>query len=387
MQRINHSSLGMDVMKIYFNNPKHSGRPLPAAIVTILVLNLYESAAFSERPYVLRQPGSTLPGTSPFCIIPELGSLVDLYIGSFHILLSWPRISFGNCLGQQPSAARFRTSSYVRMCDLTCVALRFPFDPRMESANGASDDSKIYIPAPFVASGYANDGKKHLLLGASGSVATIKIPTILRALSDRDDLSIRVILSRAAQNFLMSQSAEQPAYQSLARIRNVDGVYLDEDEWIKPWVRGDGILHIELRRWSDLMVIAPLSADTMAKMCSGFADNLLLSVVRAWDTTGQIEGSRRKTIMVAPSMNTAMWHHPVTKKHMHTLESEWGIDKSDQGWIEVLRPIEKPLACGDSGDGAMVEWSTIVEKIEDHLDLAEHEIMNTKHHPINGHEA
>ena len=230
------------------------------------------------------------------------------------------------------------------------------------------------ISTPFVASEHANDNKKHLLLAASGSVATIKLPDIVRELSRYPDLSIRILVTKAAENFLAGQSAEQPPIDSLRKIRNVDGIYRDEDDWDRPWVRGGGILHIELRRWSDLLVIAPLSADSMAKMTSGFADNLLLSVLRAWDTTGEIEGSRKKRILVAPAMNTAMWRHPVTKKQIKILEEDWGIDANADGWVEVVFPIEKTLACGDSGDGAMREWGEIVSLIEERLNLKDKDI-------------
>lgn len=222
----------------------------------------------------------------------------------------------------------------------------------------------------FVAADHANDGKRHLLLAASGSVATIKLPSIVAALSHHTNLSVRIILTKSAQNFLAGQSAEQPALEALNDVRNVDGIYLDEDEWSKPWTRGGGILHIELRRFAHILVIAPLSANSLAKMTMGLADNLLLSVVRAWDTTGEIEGAeKRKRIIVAPAMNTAMWRHPITKKQLRVLEEDWGVGGKDDGWVEVLRPVEKELACGDVGDGAMTEWKDIVSVIEQRLDL------------------
>ena len=227
---------------------------------------------------------------------------------------------------------------------------------------------------PFIASEYASDNKKHLLLASSGSVATIKLPNILQGLSRYNHLSIRIILTKAAENFLAGQSTEQPLLDSLRGIKNVDGIYREKDEWDKPWVRGGSILHIELRRWADVFVIAPLSANSMAKMTAGLADSLLLSVVRAWDTTGEIEGSRRKRIILAPAMNTAMWRHPVTRKQVQMLEEDWAVDKQPDGWIELLRPMEKTLACGDAGNGAMREWSEIVSVIEVQLNLKDKDI-------------
>ena len=121
------------------------------------------------------------------------------------------------------------------------------------------------------------------------------------------------------------------------------------------------------------MVIAPLSANTMAKIVNGFCDNLVTSVVRAWDTTGEIESKdgprKRKRILVAPSMNTAMWRHPISKQQIRVLEEEWGVGEGREGWFELLRPMEKELACGDIGDGAMKDWREIVAVIEERLEL------------------
>ncbi|QDS76368.1 hypothetical protein FKW77_003270 [Venturia effusa] len=283
---------------------------------------------------------------------------------------------------------------------------------------------------------HLDDNKAHILLAASGSVATIKIPVIIRELTKLSKttppVSIRLIVTNPASGFLAGQAAEQPDYDNLASFPCVDGVYTDDDEWNIPWVRGNKILHIELRRWADLMVVAPLSANTLAKIVGGMSDNLLLSTIRAWDVfgnfdarhtitfmdktrffgnrsadlsklldengtvldddadadaekkgkgadlAGQIdrlkieEGSNtttkgakpngRKRILVAPSMNPAMWNHPVTKKHMDVLHNEWGVGVAD-GWIEVLGPIDKTVACGDSGVGAMMEATDIVKRI------------------------
>ncbi|KAL9604086.1 MAG: hypothetical protein Q9179_001975 [Wetmoreana sp. 5 TL-2023] len=225
--------------------------------------------------------------------------------------------------------------------------------------------------APFVASNYAADGKKHLLLAASGSVATIKLPKIAEALARYQKLSIRIVLTKAATNFLAGQSDEQPRLQYLRTIPNVDSIFRDEDEWTEPWTRGAGILHIELRRWADLLVIAPLSANSLAKITTGLSDNLLLSIVRAWDTTGVTEDRLRaaKRIIVAPAMNTAMWLHPITRKQIKTLQDDWGVEGGPDGWVEVLKPIEKTLACGDSGNGGMVDWTNIVSAIVTQLAL------------------
>jgi phosphopantothenoylcysteine decarboxylase len=229
---------------------------------------------------------------------------------------------------------------------------------------------------------HGDDDKIHVLLCASGSVATIKIPKIVNALAIHANVRIRLIFTAAAAKFLQGQSEEQPSIEFIEALSNVDAVYFDEDEWREPWVRGNKILHIELRRWADIMVIAPLSANELAKITHGWSDNLLLSVVRAWDTTGLIDpvrsipgvqwprgkgGVEKKRILVAPSMNTAMWFQPITKKQVQILEEEWGVKNG--GWFEVLQPMEKELACGDIGGGAMKDWKEIVGVIEEKLGL------------------
>lgn len=93
-----------------------------------------------------------------------------------------------------------------------------------------------------------NDGKVHLLLAASGSVATIKIPNIIRGLSRHPNLSIRLVLTSYAAHFLQGQAGEQPSLAEIRQYPNVDAIYTDEAEWVQPWTRGAPILHIELRK-------------------------------------------------------------------------------------------------------------------------------------------
>lgn len=92
------------------------------------------------------------------------------------------------------------------------------------------------------------DGKHHLLLAASGSVATIKIVPIVKALASHENLSIRLIFTSSAAHFLGGQSQEQPTLSDVAALANVDAIYTDAAEWSQPWTRGAPILHIELRK-------------------------------------------------------------------------------------------------------------------------------------------
>ncbi|KAI4179589.1 MAG: hypothetical protein LQ346_007166 [Caloplaca aetnensis] len=220
------------------------------------------------------------------------------------------------------------------------------------AAGHEADVQSLHRAPGAVVAGAINDGKRHLLLAASGSVATIKLPLIISAFENYLNFSIRIIITKSATHFLAGQSPEQPTVSSLASLSNVDGVYLDEDEWTEPWTRDSKILHIELRRWAHLLAIVPMSANLLAKVTGGLCDDLLTNVIRAWDVN--------RTIIAAPAMNQLMWEHPVTAKQVAVLAAEWS-------WFEVLMPQVKELACGDVGQGAMRDWHEVVDAIHDHL--------------------
>ena len=83
--------------------------------------------------------------------------------------------------------------------------------------------------------------------------------------------------------------------------------FKDQDEWDAWSKRSDPVLHIELRKVCSALVVAPLSANTMAKFANGLADNLLSCTFRAWDFK-----NKSKPVIIAPSMNTCMYEHPIT---------------------------------------------------------------------------
>jgi phosphopantothenoylcysteine decarboxylase len=97
-----------------------------------------------------------------------------------------------------------------------------------------------------------------------------------------------------------------------------------------------------------VLVIAPASANTLAKLAGGLADNLLTCVARAWDFAGG------KPVLVAPAMNTAMWVHPLTAAHLAALAA-FGV--------RVVPPVSKALACGDVGVGALAPVADIVAAV------------------------
>ncbi|XP_033940479.1 phosphopantothenoylcysteine decarboxylase isoform X2 [Gymnodraco acuticeps] len=124
--------------------------------------------------------------------------------------------------------------------------------------------------------------------------------------------------------------------------------------------RSDPVLHIELRRWADLFVIAPLDANTLGKIANGICDNLLTCVVRAWDTS--------RPLLFCPAMNTAMWQHPITAQQVSRL--------TEFGYVEIPC-IAKKLVCGDEGKGAMAEVSTIVSVVKQYLPIPDESSQKT----------
>ncbi|NBO91618.1 MAG: phosphopantothenoylcysteine decarboxylase [Planctomycetia bacterium] len=180
-----------------------------------------------------------------------------------------------------------------------------------------------------------------VLLGVTGSVAAIKTPALFEELGQAGH-SVRVVATQAALYFFDSSPLG-------------NALYCDADEWPgERYQRGDPVLHIELRRWADLLLIAPLDANTLAKLAAGLADNCLTCIYRAWDPA--------RPIVVAPAMNTLMWEHPLTARHLNALTFD-GLPLP-----RIVGPITKQLACGDVGIGAMAEPAEIVRAVQEVLE-------------------
>ncbi|KAI9013196.1 flavoprotein [Gaertneriomyces semiglobifer] len=182
---------------------------------------------------------------------------------------------------------------------------------------------------------------RRILVAATGSVAAIKVPILIKRLRQafKDDVDIKVIATTHALHFF--KSSEIKPVETLT----------DADEW-KTWKRiTDPVLHIELRNWADLILIAPLDANTLSKLAVGMCDNLLTCVVRAWDVS--------KPVVVCPAMNTHMWEHPVTEKQLDVLK--------EFGYV-IIEPICKTLACGDNGVGAMEEPEVVAKRVVEVLE-------------------
>jgi phosphopantothenoylcysteine decarboxylase len=121
-------------------------------------------------------------------------------------------------------------------------------------------------------------------------------------------------------------------------------IFHDANEWQDYTVGTDTVLHIELRKWADVLVIAPLSANTLGKIANGLCDNLLTCVVRCWDPA--------KPMVLAPAMNTYMWENPFTARHLGVLK--------EFPFMRIVPPVSKTLACKDTGVGALAEVEDIL---------------------------
>ncbi|KAG1835517.1 flavoprotein [Suillus variegatus] len=183
----------------------------------------------------------------------------------------------------------------------------------------------------------------HVLLITTGSVASIKAPLIVSALLQYQNVRVEVVATKESLAF----------YDPVDVVNAGARVWTDEDEWSGPYKIGDPILHIELRRWADIVLVAPCSANTLSKIAHGLCDNLATSLLRALAPT--------TPTYVFPAMNTLMYEHPLTAEHLHVV---WDVVR-----YQVVGPIGKNLACGDVGLGAMTEWRDIVEIVVDQMKL------------------
>lgn len=201
------------------------------------------------------------------------------------------------------------------------------------------------------------ESRKNLLLGITGSVASIKLDSLIDLLVSKLNINICIIPTENSLHFtldfnkyLTSDLNERLNYLKTNN-KQVVFAFTDQDEWLSWQKRTDPVLHIELRKWAHLMLIAPLDANTLAKLSNGVCDNLLTCVVRAWD----IENIKQKPIIICPAMNTCMYNHPITKNQLTQLTNQFGFSLVDS--------IEKILICGDSGIGAMANIETIVDYV------------------------
>lgn len=171
---------------------------------------------------------------------------------------------------------------------------------------------------------------KRILLIIGGGIAAYKCLELIRLITGQG-ASVTPVLTRAATEFVTPLSVAglsgSKVYQDLFDLT-------DEAE----------MGHIQLSRSADLIVVAPATADLMAKMAGGHADDLASTLLLATDTP----------VLIAPAMNVRMWDHPATQRNLATLQGDG---------IHVIGPNKGDMACGEFGPGRMSEPSEILEEI------------------------
>ncbi len=170
-------------------------------------------------------------------------------------------------------------------------------------------------------------GKK-ILIGITGSIAAYKIPELVRMLIKAGG-EVKIVMTPSAAHFVSPL-----VLSTLARNKVLIEMF-EDNTWSN---------HVDLGRWADILVIAPLSCNTLAKMANGICDNFLLAVYL----------SATCPVMIAPAMDEDMWHHFTTKQNLQTLE---------QNNIQVLNTEYGELASGLTGQGRMAERATIFQAI------------------------
>jgi phosphopantothenoylcysteine decarboxylase/phosphopantothenate--cysteine ligase len=171
---------------------------------------------------------------------------------------------------------------------------------------------------------------KKILLGVTGSIAAYKTAVLTRLLV-KAGAEVKIVMTHAAKDFVtplsLSTLSKNPVLADLT----------ENDSWAN---------HVMLGRWADVMLIAPLSCNTLAKMATGLCDNLLMAVYL----------SATCPVVVAPAMDEDMWHHGTTKKNLDTLSS----------FGNHIIPVENgELASGLVGEGRMAEPEAIVNWLQD----------------------
>lgn len=167
-----------------------------------------------------------------------------------------------------------------------------------------------------------------VVLGVSGGIAAYKAIDILRQLVKRG-VEVRVIMTEHATEFVHPRSF---------------AVLSEHEVEVRQWSRPTepGVNHVGLSHWADLLLIAPATANCLAKMAAGIADDALSTYHLA----------HRRTVLVAPAMNTIMWQHPATQEALSKLRSRD---------VQVVPPGSGDLACGDEGEGRLAEVDDIVD--------------------------
>lgn len=175
---------------------------------------------------------------------------------------------------------------------------------------------------------------KRILLIVGGGIAAYKTPELVRQLV-KEGADVKCLLSKSGSEFVtaltLASVSGNKVYQNLFDLT-------DETE----------MGHIQLSRNADLVLVAPATADLMAKMAQGFANDLASTALLATD----------KPVMIAPAMNVRMWLHDATQRNLETLKNDG---------ITIINPNEGDMACGETGPGRMAEPVEIMEAVAEAL--------------------
>ena len=173
-----------------------------------------------------------------------------------------------------------------------------------------------------------------VLLIDGGGIAAYKTLELTRLLK-KGGHEVTPVLTKGGEHFVTAMSlgtlAESPVYSSLWELK-------DEVE----------IGHIQLSRAADVVLVCPATADLLAKMAAGIADDLATTLLLATD----------KPVVVAPAMNVRMWSHAATKRNIAQLKADG---------VRVIAPTEGEMACGEFGPGRLPEPEAILEQLGDLL--------------------
>ena len=179
-----------------------------------------------------------------------------------------------------------------------------------------------------------NIDNKKILLIICGGISAYKSLEIIRLLKKRG-ATVKTILTKSAKEFVTPLSVA-----SLSQEKVYDDLFSAENE--------SEMNHISLSRWSDLILVAPATANTISKLSKGSSDDLASTVMLASD----------KDIFLAPAMNVRMWEHPSTKENLNKLKKYS---------YKIIGPEIGDMACGEFGEGKMTEPNEIIRQIESYF--------------------
>ncbi|WMC10347.1 bifunctional phosphopantothenoylcysteine decarboxylase/phosphopantothenate--cysteine ligase CoaBC [Oceanimonas pelagia] len=175
---------------------------------------------------------------------------------------------------------------------------------------------------------------KRIVIGITGGIAAYKVPELVRRLKERG-AEVRIIMTASAQEFITPLTLQAVSGEPVSH------ALLDP-------AAEAGMGHIELAKWAELLLIAPASANTLARLANGLADDLLTTVALA----------TAAPLAVAPAMNQQMYRHPATQANLAILQTRG---------THIWGPAQGEQACGDVGPGRMLEAMALVAEVERHF--------------------